>query len=129
MTKLYSMLIIFGLVGAVLFGAWYEYKDMQQRMETLRENNAKLSQAAKANADALNEVQAFADQMAEQNKTLQLDLRNAEAYKDDLMSKLQKHDLARLSLQKPGLIETRINNATAKVFDEIESLTKLSPTD
>ena len=129
MTKLYSMLIIFGLVGAVLFGAWYEYKDMQQRMETLRENNAKLSEAAKANADALNEVQAFADQMAEQNKTLQLDLRNAEAYKDDLMSKLQKHDLARLSLQKPGLIETRINNATAKVFDEIESLTKLSPTD
>lgn len=123
------MLIIFGLVGAVLFGAWYEYKDMQQRMETLRENNAKLSEAAKANADALNEVQAFADQMAEQNKTLQLDLRNAEAYKDDLMSKLQKHDLARLSLQKPGLIETRINNATAKVFDEIESLTKLSPTD
>lgn len=127
MTKIYSLLIIFGVVGAVLFGAWYEYKDMQTRMETLRENNAKLAESAKANADALTEVQQFAEQMAEQNATLQQDLQKAESYKDDLLGKLQKHDLALLSLKKPGLIETRINNATAKVFDEIESITKLSP--
>jgi hypothetical protein len=31
-----------------------------------------------------------------------------------------------LSLRKPGLIEGRINNATKKVFDDIESLTAIT---
>lgn len=126
MFKLYAMLAVVGIVGAVLFGAWYEYRDMQQRIATLRENNAKLETVAKANAEALEEVTAFANQMEESNLELQANLRKAEAYKDDLLSKFQKHNLTKLSLRKPGLIEGRINNATKKVFDDIESLTAIT---
>ena len=50
-------------------------------------------------------------------------LKYIEKYKNDLISKLQKHDLTRLSHQKPGMIEKRINNGTQKVFDSLESLT------
>jgi 3-mercaptopyruvate sulfurtransferase SseA len=126
MFKLYAMLAVVGIVGAVLFGAWYEYRDMQQRIATLRENNAKLETVAKANAEALEEVTAFANQMEASNLELQANLRKAEAYKDDLLSKFQKHNLTKLSLRKPGLIEGRINNATKKVFDDIESLTAIT---
>jgi hypothetical protein len=120
------MLAVVGIVGAVLFGAWYEYRDMQQRIATLRENNAKLETVAKANAEALEEVTAFANQMEASNLELQANLQKAEAYKDDLLSKFQKHNLTKLSLRKPGLIEGRINNATKKVFDDIESLTAIT---
>ena len=126
MFKLYAMLAVVGIVGAVLFGAWYEYRDMQQRIATLRENNAKLETVAKANAEALEEVTAFANQMEASNLELQANLQKAEAYKDDLLSKFQKHNLTKLSLKKPGLIEGRINNATKKVFDDIESLTAIN---
>ena len=126
MFKLYAMLAVVGIVGAVLFGAWYEYRDMQQRIATLRENNAKLEMVAKANAEALEEVTAFANQMEASNLELQANLQKAEAYKDDLLSKFQKHNLTKLSLKKPGLIEGRINSATKKVFDDIESLTAIT---
>ena len=126
MVKLYATLAVVGIVGSILFGAWYEYRDMQQRIATLRENNAKLETVAKANAEALDQMTAFADQMAEQNLELQSNLQKAEAYKDDLLSKFQKHNLTKLSLKKPGLIERRINDATKKVFDDIESITAIN---
>jgi 3-mercaptopyruvate sulfurtransferase SseA len=126
MFRLYAMLAVVGIVGVVLFGAWYEYRDMQQRIATLRENNAKLEMVAKANAEALEEVTAFANQMEASNLELQANLQKAEAYKDDLLSKFQKHNLTKLSLRKPGLIEGRINNATKQVFDDIESLTAIT---
>lgn len=126
MFKLYAMLAVVGIVGAVLFGAWYEYRDMQQRIATLRENNAKLETVAKANAEALEEVTAFANQMEASNLELQANLQKAESYKDELLNKFQKHNLTKLSLRKPGLIEGRINNATKQVFDDIESLTAIT---
>jgi hypothetical protein len=126
MFRLYAFLAVVGIVGVVLFGAWYEYRDMQQRIATLRENNAKLETVAKANAEALEQVTAFAAQMESQNLELQQNLQKAEAYKDELLSKFQKHDLTKLSLRKPGLIEGRINSATKKVFDDIESLTAIN---
>lgn len=116
------MLIVIAVVGGVLFGAWYEYKDMQNRITTLQENNAKLTMVAEENQKTVDTLQKFAESMAEQNKQLQGQLQEAEKYKDGLLAKLQKHDLALLSLKKPGLIEKRINDATQKVFREIEAL-------
>lgn len=123
MFRLYFMIIILVVVGGVLFGAWYEYRDMQQRIATLRENNAKLEMVAKENEQTINTMQEFASSMAEENKKLTGQLQEAEKYKDQLLGKLQRHNLALLSLKKPGMIEKRINDATKKVFDDIEALT------
>lgn len=123
MIKLYAFLLIFGLVGAVGYGAYYEYKDMQTRIATLRENNAKLQIVAEDNQRAMEEAQEFAEEMTARNQELQSNLQQAEAYKDELQGKLQRHDLSRLSLLKPGLIEKRINDATKKLWNEMEELT------
>ena len=59
---------------------------------------------------------------AELNKELQVNLDAANDYKDVLINKLRKHDLSRLSLKKPGLVEKRINAGTKKLFLSIEDI-------
>ena len=56
MIKIYLTLIIIGLLGSFGFGAYWYYNDTQQRIATLRENNAQLEvavQTASASVDAL----------------------------------------------------------------------------
>ena len=122
MIKFYAFILIFGLIGTVGFGAYREYNDMKQRIETLRENNVKLKIVAEENQKALEQAQEFAVEMGERNSELHVNLQKAEVYTDKLRGKLQRHDLTLLSLKKPGLIEKRVNNATQKVWDEIESI-------
>ena len=50
-------------------------------------------------------------------------LEKANEYKDTLINKLRKHDLAKLSMQKPGLVEKKINRGTENLFRSLENLT------
>ena len=125
MFGLYAKLAVAGIVGMLVFGAVSEYRDMKERIAVLRENNAKLELVAESNALALEEATQFATQMEEQNLELQANLQQAEVYKDSLIEKFRDHDLTRLSLKRPGMIQLRINDATKKVFDDIESLTTI----
>lgn len=128
MIRVYLFIFIFGLVGAVAFGVYREYNDMKERIQTLRENNVKLKLVAEENQKALEEAQLFAQEMTERNQELQIGLQEAEVYTDNLRSKLQRHDLTLLSLKKPGMIETRVNNATKKVWNEIETISGAAAT-
>lgn len=102
-------------------GAWFYYKDTQDTIATLRDNNSKLMIAAETNQETINSMaRDFA--IAQENMlALQQRAKEAEAYQDELAAKLRRHDLTALTLQKPGLIETRVNNATAKIFDQLEA--------
>ena len=64
-----------------------------------------------------------AKKFAELNNELQIKLDKANQYKDVLIDKLRKHDLSKLSMKKPGLVEKRINNGTKKLFRSLENLT------
>lgn len=114
-------LIILMLVGSMGGGAWWWYKDTQNTIATLRENNSKLMMVAETNQETINSM-ARDYQIAQENMlVLQERAKEAEAYQDELAAKLRRHDLTALTLQKPGLIEKRVNNATAKIFDELEA--------
>ena len=123
MLKVYMLIIVMGLVGGVVYGAYFYYNDTQQRIKTLQENNAKLETVAKTNELTINSLQQSQEQFAELNNELQIKLNEAESYGDNLRKKLHKHNLTRLSIKKPGLIEKRINDGTKKLFDNIESVT------
>ena len=129
MLRVYMLIIVVGLIGGVVYGAYFYYNDTQQRIKTLQENNAKLETVAKANELTINSLQESQEKFATLNKDLQMKLDKAEEYGDDLRKKLHKHDLTRLSIKKPGLIEKRINNGTKKLFERIESLTALPVVD
>lgn len=116
---LFFFLIMCGM-GAV---GYFYYNDTQDRLAQLRENNTRLEIAAKTSQETIGRMQADAAQFEEANTKLRAELSQAEEYSDDLASKLRRHNLTVLTLQKPGLIETRVNNATAKLFDEMENIT------
>ena len=125
MLKIYMLIIVVGLIGGVVYGAYAYYQDTQQRIATLQTNNAKLETVAKTNELTITSMQKNQEKFATLNKDLQMKLNEAEEYGDDLRKKLHKHNLTRLSIKKPGLIEKRINDGTKKLFKSIESLTAL----
>jgi hypothetical protein len=44
--------------------------------------------------------------------------------KDEYLSIFRRHDLQRLALARPGLIEPRLNNGTQEVFRQMEEDSK-----
>ena len=110
------------MIGMGVVGKMY-YDDTQARLTQLRENAVKLELAARTSEETIGRLQADAAQFEQANNELRSQLVAAEAYSDDLAGKLRRHNLTVLTLQKPGLIETRVNNATAKLFDEMETIT------
>ena len=123
MFKLYGILLIIGIVGAIGFGAKYYYDTTQNKIAVLQDSNAKLELVAETNQNTINRLQEDNAKINQLSSELQKDLAEATKYKDELINKLQKHNLTRLSLKKPGLIEKRINNGTKKLFESFESLT------
>ena len=123
MLKIYILIVVLGLVGGVVYGGYYYYKDTQERIQILTENSAKLEQATQTQKQTIDTLIADAEKFAKLNSELQAELVRANDYKNELIGKLRKHDLTRLSQQKPGLIEKRINSGTKKLLENFESLT------
>jgi len=123
MIKLYLLIVVVGLVGGVVYGGYYYYKDTQSRIQTLTENNAKVMAAKAAQDQTINTLIADREKFDKLNKELHVKLEKANEYKDTLINKLRKHDLAKLSMQKPGLVEKKINRGTENLFRSLENLT------
>ena len=127
MIKIYILIVVVGLVGGIVYGGWYYYKDTQSRIQTLTENNAKLETAKAIQDQTIDTLIADREKFDKLNKELQVKLDKANDYKNTLIDKLRKHDLAKLSMKKPGMTEKRINNGTKKLFRSLESLTGATP--
>ena len=121
MFKTYIIIAVVGSMVATV-GLLY-YRDTQKRISTLQQNNAKLEVAVQSKEAALNEMTANFEKQSRLNKELSGKLEDAEKDQDDLRSKLQKHDLTRLSIGKPGMMEKRINDDTKKLFSDFEFIT------
>ena len=123
MIKIYILIVVLGLVGGVVYGGWYYYKDTQARIATLTENSAKLEVAAQTQKQTIDTLVADAKKYEKLNSELHIKLDKANDYKNTLLGKLRKHNLTRLSTQKPALIEKKINNASKRLLESFESLT------
>ena len=128
MIKIYALLFILVILGGAGYGAYYYYKDTQARIAILTENSAKLEQAASTQKQTIETLIADAAKFQELNKELNIKLNKANDYKDTLIDKLRKHNLAKLSLKKPGLVEKKINSGTKKLFESFEKLSGTTPT-
>ena len=126
MLKIYILVVVLGLVGGVIYGAYYYYNDTQARIAILTENSAKLEQATNTQKQTIDTLVEDAEKYRELNKDLNIKLEAANEYKNKLIGKLRKHNLAKLSMQKPGLVEKKINNGTKKLFESLEKLTSIT---
>ena len=123
MLRKYGLLIVLGLLAGVGYGAYYYYNDTQQRLATLRYSNAKLEVANKENQATIKAMKDNYEKQSKLNKELSAKLKDAESYGNELRKKLSKIDLPASSLNKPKETEERINNASQKLLDMLESIT------
>ena len=115
--------IFIGIILAMLlaFGGYWWMSE--RRIERLTENNAALTIAATTNQDTIEQMDLNNRAFQLANDELKVKLQASEEYGDALAEKLRTHNLTMLTLRKPGLIETRVNNATSKLFEDFESST------
>ena len=123
MFKLYAIIIVVGLLGGAAYGAKYYYDTTQNTIAQLRENNAKLEVANETNQATIEKMGQDSKRLNELNSELSVNLRKSEKYGDELRNTLNKHNLTHLANKKPGLIEKRMQNATDKLWDDLESIT------
>ena len=118
--------ILMGIIVAMVLAFGTYYWLTEKRLATLTENNAKLSIAAQTNQQTIDKLTQDYEQQQELNSELKVKLTAAEAYGDELAKKFREHDLTMLTMRKPGLIERRVNSATQKILDDLESSTATS---
>jgi FtsZ-binding cell division protein ZapB len=104
------------LMAALCSGFYWYYQDSQQRIATLRENNAKLEVAVETAESSLALVQGEMKKLGELNNQLQTDLQKAEAYSDELRGKLSRMNLVVEALKDAKVLEGKMNGATAKLW-------------
>ena len=105
-------------------GMGYLYvQKLQGDLETARENVAKMEVAVQISEASIATLQRDVVRNAELSANLQKELQTAEKYGDELRATLQKHNLTALAQKKPGLIETRMQDATNKLWDDLRGIT------
>ena len=117
------LIVVLGLVGGVVYGGYYYYKDTQSRIQTLTENSAKLETAKKVQDQTIATLVADAKKYEELNKDLNTRLNAANKYKNKLLGKLRKINLKKLSAEEPAVWEEKINNASKSLLESFESIT------
>ena len=106
-----AIILVLGL------GCWWLYSQNQ----TFTFNNMQLDVAITQQEEAMDAMRESYEKQGESlNKMMS---RNAqiEAEKARYMDIFKRHDLNKLAIAKPGLLETKVNRGTKNVFDTIEN--------
>ena len=109
-----------GIILVLGLGGYYLY----QENLTLKDNNAKLEYAVEEQKEAMN---ALKESYEKQGKALlNMSRANAEIEKEkaEYLAIFSRHNLDMLALKKPGLIESRFNNASEQVMEGLEDDTE-----
>ena len=117
------------IVLASAGGGLFYVKQLQSNLEIARLNNAKLETAIETSEASIATLKADNIRLNNLSDQLNADLTKSEQYGDELRATLNKHNLTHLANKKPGLIETRTQNATDKLWDDLESITSDTPTE
>lgn len=117
---IYTIMIYAAIAGG---GYWY-FTSTQETILDLKTDNTLLTSANATQLVVIGDLREEATANHEAYIALDTRLKRSLAYQDRLHRILQKHDLTRLTIAKPGLIENRINDATQELHKTLESDTR-----
>ena len=123
MLKVYGLLIVLGLLAGVGYGAYFYYNDTQQRIATLRTNNAQLESSNKSLEVKITAMEKNIKKQIELTNNLNKSLEEAKKANTVIKDLLAQTDLVKNSLQDPKASEARINEKVDNFFESIESAT------
>ena len=112
--------IFIGIIFILGLASWWLYSENQ----VLTMNNMQLEVAIKQQEEAIATIkESYEKQGAALN---QLSSKNAqiEAEMNGYLDIFRRHNLNKLAIAKPGMIETRANEQTKSVFEAIENDSK-----
>jgi len=121
--KIYLTIIILAILSGLCYTAYSYVMMTRAEIATLKENSAKLEGAVKQSQETITQMQKQQVQIEDATKELRIGLEKAEVYQDEISQKLRDHNLTKLANAKPGLIQKRVNDATQKLFKEMEEIT------
>ena len=116
-------LILGGLLFVTIAGSGWYINYLGEQVSTLKGNQIVLETQIQEQNESI-------ERYLEQQKNQQIQLNQLEAEKREAMEDVNrlrktfaKHDLDKLALAKPGLMQSKINKASARVMSTLEELT------
>ena len=123
-------ILISAVIITMMTGGFYlYYKDSQNKLLLLSQNNAKLEVAIQTSEEAMAAV--IADVVAANAEIKRINEQFIDVREQNrvLVDKLAKHDIGVLASRKPELVERLINNASEKALRCFEILSGSKLTD
>ena len=121
--KLYATIILLTSIFGGVYYAYNHYVNLKEELELKTTEAIRYKESVKDSEEAISVLTQQQIRIQQETLKLQQSLQKAEGYNTELQSKLHDHNLTKLSSKKPGLIEKRINDATSKIFRELEEIT------
>lgn len=115
------------LAGAGYAAHWFivnqlnlQITQLQSDVRQYQAQNVALQSAAEINEQTIRSLEENSQRQIQQVTALTSVNQQLQSEKDEYLSIFRRHDLQRLALARPGLIEPRINNGTQEVFRQVE---------
>jgi len=121
--------IMFVLLLVMGGGTYLYYKDTQQRIGILQQNNSKLEVAINLSEETLSSLQADYELVSQKITEVNSEFANIRAQNQVLADKLETHDIGILGVSKPELVAKIITIASDKAGRCFEILSGASLTD
>ena len=112
--------LFIGIILVLGLGGYWLYNENV----TLKQNNALLEGAVAEQKAAIASITESFEKQTKSLSNLQRNYNQIEQEKDQYLAIFARHNLDKLAIAKPGLIENRFNNATADIFGDIENDSK-----
>ena len=119
------------LAGAGYAAHWFivnqlnlQITQLQSDVRQYQVQNVALQSAAEINEQTIRSLEENSQRQIQQVTTLTSVNQQLQSEKDEYLSIFRRHDLQRLALARPGLIEPRLNNGTQEVFRQMEEDSK-----
>jgi len=97
-----------GIILILGLGGYWLYTENQ----TLKQDNVKLEAAVEEQKQTIKVIQENFERQGKALNNLQIKNQQIEAEKDRYLDIFRRHDLNKLAIAKPGLIEIKANKAT-----------------
>ena len=115
-------IILGGLLLATIAGSAYYIDHLNDQIGVLKGNQIVLESKVQEQNDAIDNYLAKQKQTQAQLDTLEHEKRKAMEDVNRLRKTFARHDLDDLALAKPGLLQGKINKASARVMEILEKL-------
>lgn len=117
------ILVLVTLIAIVAGSFWY-LRSLTDEIATLTADNKTLKTEVDTKTKQLAAYAEAVKQITKNQAELQQGLSTAQRKNHDTIKTLSKHDFSKLLQQKPGLVGSRIQHGSDRLWDDFESATQ-----